>query len=93
MIREKDISDDVFDAMREDWRWLADAKFTKGSLAYALQLAIEHGLVSPPCWEVVGETLNTVTVFKKQEDAARWVEVDNGFRKCEMRHWKGQTES
>jgi hypothetical protein len=91
MIKPEDISDEL---SRELFRHASgitmDAcRINVAAIANAL---IEAGVVSPPCWEVVGETLNTVTVFKRQEDAARWVEVDNGFRKSEMRHWKGQAE-
>ena len=90
MIKPEDISDEAFDEMDGDY--YSDFGMDKEDFAAILNAAIEAGVVSPPCWEVVGETLNTVTVFKRQEDAARWVEVDNGFRKCEMRHWKGQAE-
>ena len=90
MIKPEDISDEAFDEMDGDY--YSDFGMDKEDFAAILNAAIEAGVVSPPCWEVVGETLNTVTVFKRQEDAARWVEVDNGFRKCEMRQWKGQAE-
>jgi hypothetical protein len=91
-IREKHIPEDVYDAMREDWRWPDHADLTKGSLAYVLQLAIEHGLVSPPCWEVLGDDYRISMVFKRKESAERWKASDNGFDKTEVRHWKGQTE-
>jgi len=90
-IREKDIPDDVFDAMREDWRWLADAKFTKGSLAYVLELAIEHGLVSPPCYALRksenGELLTRFRVYTSREAAN-----DCAPYRCKVEHWKGQVE-
>lgn len=57
-----------------------------------INAAVEAGLVSPPCWEVFGESLVPVTVFKSREDAEEWTKVDNGFRKVGFRHWKGQTE-
>ena len=62
------------------------------SISEIINAAIEAGLVSPPCWEVVGPTLNARTVFKRQVDAATWAGVDRAFRKVEVRHWKGQTE-
>jgi hypothetical protein len=85
----------VFDAMREDWRWLADAKFTKGSLAYVLQLAIEHGLVSPPCYcgriqsldnRAVGPVLKLDT-----GEVILWAPGSEPVNVV-LEHWKGQTE-
>jgi|LakMenEpi03Aug12_release.lakeMendotaPanAssembly.Ray.scaffolds.fasta_scaffold202077_3 hypothetical protein len=88
-IKAEDISEEQFDKI---WGSCQGHVADSEDLVDIINAAIEAGVVSPPCWEVVGETINTVTVFKRQEDAARWVEVDNGFRKSEMRHWKGQTE-
>lgn len=60
--------------------------------AAILNNAIDAGLVSPPCWEVVGDDYKIAMVFKRKVSAERWMASDHGFRKAEVRHWKGQTE-
>ncbi len=89
-IRGKDISDDVFDAMREDWRWPDHANLTKGSLAYVLQLAIEHGLVSPPCYCVRWNGEIQTHDAGLMEDMVKLFPGKPWANDCE--HWKGQTE-
>lgn len=61
-------------------------------IAAILNAAIDAGLVSPPCWEVVGDDYKIAMVFKRKVSAERWIASDHGFRKAEVRHWKGQTK-
>jgi hypothetical protein len=91
MIKPDDIPNDL-EEMCQAIEWFQCGDTDKPAIAAILNAAIEAGVVSPPCWEVVGETIHNVTVFKRQDDARRWVEADRGFRKSEMRHWKGEAE-
>lgn len=91
MIKPDDIPNEAINMITWELSRGGDKSLSQ-TAAIILNAAIDAGLVSPPCWEVVGETIHNVTVFKRQEDARRWVEADRGFRKSEMRHWKGDVE-
>lgn len=92
MIKPEDVPNELLELAMERFENAYWNDVKPQNVADFLQDAIDAGLVSPPCWEVVGETIHNVTVFKRQEDARRWVEADKGFRKSEMRHWKGEVE-
>lgn len=89
MINNDDISEELAKRINDCVIWHDGPQV---DVAKVVELLLDAGLVSPPCWEVVGETIHNVTVFKRQDDARRWVEADRGFRKSEMRHWKGEVE-
>lgn len=84
MIKPEDIPDRLVE------NWLADgvSNSWKDFIARRLNDAIEQGVISPPCWEVVMKQ-GTPFAFKKKKAAEAWALSSED---CEVRHWKGQTE-
>lgn len=89
VIKAEDVTNDIFEGMNS---LLSDQYILKHQIAAILNAAIDVGLVSPPCWEVVGDDYKIAMVFKRKVSAERWIASDHGFRKAEVRHWKGRTE-
>ena len=94
-IKPEDIGAEIIDAVEDKcgcgsgaWDCIPETEL----IAAILNAAIEAGLVSPPCWEVVGDDYKIAMVFKRKVSAERWMASDHGFRKAEVRHWKGQTK-
>lgn len=62
---------------------------TQQQIADLLNLCVESGVVSPPCWDVVADDYRVRMVFKTREDADLWKQSEHGFDHLEVRHWKG----
>jgi len=91
-IKPEDVTQELLELAMERFENAYWNDVSPEQVALFLQDAIDLGLVSPPCWEVVGDDYRISMVFKRKESAERWKASDNGFDKTEVRHWKGQTE-
>lgn len=92
VIKAEDVTQDILELAMERFQNAYWKDVTKQNVADFLDDCIDAGLVSPPCWEVVGDDYKIAMVFKRKVSAERWIASDHGFRKAEVRHWKGQTE-
>ena len=89
MIKPEDIDNVVAEKVLRDGLRMS---FPNTMVSAILNAAIEAGVVSPPCWEVVGEHGRPFMVFKDKKAAEAWASWATSIAACEVQHWKGQTE-
>jgi hypothetical protein len=84
--------EDIPGELIHKWGSVTQGETWSELIAARLNAAIEAGVVSPPCWNLVSsDGFKSTTVYKTKEYAER-VAYPNAGQWYKVEHWKGQME-